>query len=108
MVRFVKYLGVNVVVEVLLYYFILIEEDVLEFGINVKMNLFLRSKWDRDKIIEGLNDGIIEIIVIDYVFYSKEEKDREFIKVLSGIIGFEIFLVFGIINLVYKNYFSMM
>lgn len=59
MVRFAKYLGANVV-QKLHHHFTLTEEDVLEFGTNAKMNPPLRSKWDRDKIIEGLNDGILK------------------------------------------------
>ncbi len=52
MVRFAKYLGANVVAEASPHHFTLTEEDVLEFGTNAKMNPPLRSKWDRDKIIE--------------------------------------------------------
>ncbi|HAT4374547.1 TPA: dihydroorotase [Clostridioides difficile] len=108
MVRFAKYLGANVVAEASPHHFTLTEEDVLEFGTNAKMNPPLRSKWDRDKIIEGLNDGTIEIIATDHAPHSKEEKDREFIKAPSGIIGLETSLALGITNLVHKNHLSMM
>lgn len=41
-----------------------------------KMNPPLRSREDRDALIEGLLDGTIDMIVTDHAPHSREEKAR--------------------------------
>ena len=76
------------------------EEAVLEHGTLAKMNPPLRLEEDRQAIIRGLKDGTIEVIATDHAPHSKDEKDRDFIKAPSGIIGLETSLDLGIMNLV--------
>ena len=72
------------------------------------MNPPLRTEKDKEKIIEGLKDGTIEIIATDHAPHSVEEKNREINKAPSGIIGLETSLALGITNLVKKNHLSLM
>lgn len=81
---------------------------MLEYGTNAKMNPPLRRESDRIKIIEGLKDGTIDIIASDHAPHTKDEKNREFTKAPSGIIGLETALSLGITYLVKNNHLTIM
>ena len=100
LVRKYKAQGVRVFAEATPHHFSLTEEAVLEHGTLAKMNPPLRLEEDRQAIIRGLKDGTIEVIATDHAPHSKDEKDRDFIKAPSGIIGLETSLALGIMNLV--------
>ena len=108
MIRFIKSLGANVYAEATPHHFSLTEEAVLEHGTLAKRNPPLRTAEDKHKIIEGLKDGTIEIIATDHAPHSIDEKNREFAKSPSGIIGLETSLALGITNLVKKKHLSLM
>lgn len=103
-VRMAKKLGANVFAEATPHHFSLTEEDVLKYGTNAKMNPPLRTKLDKEAIIEGLKDNTIEIIATDHAPHTFDEKNVEFYKAPSGIIGLETALSVGITNLVKKGY----
>ncbi len=105
-VRMAKKLGANVYAEATPHHFTLTEEDILTFGTNAKMNPPLRTEYDKNMIIEGLKDDTIEIIATDHAPHTYEEKNVDFKKAPSGIIGLETALSLGITNLVNKNHLS--
>lgn len=107
-VRMAKKLGANVFAEATPHHFSLTEEDVLIHGTNAKMNPPLRTQDDKYKIIEGLQDDTIEIIATDHAPHTNEEKNVNFPKAPSGIIGLETSLALGITNLVRKGHLSIM
>ena len=107
-VRFAKSLGAKVYAEAAPHHFTLCEEDVLKYGALAKMNPPLRSKKDKELLIEGLKDNTIEIIATDHATHSEEEKNKEFAKCPSGITGLETSLALGITSLVRENYLDMM
>lgn len=90
------------------HHFSLTQDAVLKHGTLAKMNPPLRTQEDRLAIIEGLKDGTIDIIATDHAPHSKEEKDRDFAKAPSGIIGLETALSLGITNLVDKGHLTLM
>ena len=100
MVRLAKQLGADVHAEATPHHFTLTEEAVLTYGTNARMNPPLRTDWDRKKIIEGLADGTIDLIVTDHAPHSREEKARTLSKAPSGIIGLETSLGLGLLSLV--------
>lgn len=106
-VRMAKKLGANVYAEATPHHFSLTEEDVLTYGTNAKMNPPLRTEFDKNKIIEGLKDDTIEIIATDHAPHTYNEKNVEFAKAPSGIVGLETALALGITNLVKKGHLSM-
>jgi len=108
LIKFSKSHGANITAEVSPHHFSLTEDAVLEYKSNGKMNPPLRTEKDRLKLIEGLRDDTIEIIATDHAPHSKEEKEREFTKAPSGIIGLETALALGITNLVNKGHLSML
>lgn len=108
LVRYAKKLGARVYAEVTPHHFSLTEEMVPVKGTLCKMNPPVRTRWDRDKILEGLKDGTIDMIATDHAPHSEEEKAREFTKAPSGIIGLETSLALGITNLVRTGVITLM
>ena len=107
-VRFAKSLGAKVYAEASPHHFTLTEEDVLKHGSLAKMNPPLRTKKDKQMIIEGLKDNTIEIIATDHAPHTIEEKNQPFELCPSGIIGLETTLALGITSLVKENHLSLM
>ena len=107
-VRLFKALGADVHAEATPHHFTLTEEAVLEYGTNARMNPPLRTERDRQKIIEGLKDGTIDMIVTDHAPHSREEKARPMSEAPSGIIGLETSLALGIRSLVDPGHISLM
>lgn len=89
LVRFYKSHGANLYAEVTPHHFTLTEDAVLEHGTRAKMNPPLRTEEDREKILNGIADGTIDMIATDHAPHTKEEKDREIVKAPSGITGLE-------------------
>ncbi len=90
------------------HHFSLTEEAVLTHGTNAKMNPPLRCEEDRQAILAGIADGTLDLIATDHAPHSKEEKDREFAKAPSGIIGLETAFSLGITNLVHPGVIDLM
>ena len=105
-IRAAKQRGVKVTCETCTHHFSLTEDEVLNSGVNAKMNPPLRSESDRLAIIKGLQDGTIDAIVTDHAPHTKEEKDRGLVSAPNGIIGFETALAATITNLIVPGYIS--
>jgi dihydroorotase len=89
LIRCAKQQGIRVTCETAPHYFTLIDEDVKDYDTHFKMNPPLRSKQDRQAVIQGLVDGTIDAIASDHAPHSKEEKDLEFDQAAFGIVGLE-------------------
>lgn len=107
-IRWAKSMGANISAEVSPHHFSMTEDDILQYNANAKMNPPLRTENDRIKLIEGLKDGTIDIIATDHAPHSNEEKNREFKKAPSGIIGLETALSVGITYLVKNKHLTVM
>ncbi|MBR3276475.1 MAG: dihydroorotase [Eubacterium sp.] len=99
-IRRYKALGANLHAEATPHHFTLTEDAVLKHGTNAKMNPPLRTEADRQKILEGLADGTLDLIATDHAPHSAEEKARPFTKAPSGIIGLETSLALAVTGLV--------
>ena len=93
--------------EVTPHHFTLTEDAVLEHGTLAKMNPPLRTKWDRQMLIEGLKDGTIDMIATDHAPHSREEKEKPLTEAPSGITGLETALALGITQLVKPGHLTM-
>lgn len=89
MVEFGKKLGVKISCEVTPHHLVSCDEDIKQNDGKWKMNPPLRSKCDKEYLINALNSGIIEVIATDHAPHSKEEKEGPFEKSYFGIIGSE-------------------
>lgn len=108
LVRLAKKLGADVHAEATPHHFTLTQEAVLRYGTNARMNPPLRTQEDRRKIIEGLMDGTIDMIVTDHAPHSRQEKERPMQSAPSGITGLETSLGLGIRSLVQPGYISLL
>lgn len=88
LIRRAKAEGLPVTSETAPHYLTLCDEDLREDG-RFKMNPPLRSQEDRAALIEGVQDGTIEIIATDHAPHSAEEKGRGLEGSLMGIVGLE-------------------
>lgn len=106
-VKAAKILGADIWAEASPHHFTLTEEAVRLCGAMAKMNPPLRTERDRQRIIEGLAEGTIDMIATDHAPHSKEEKEKSLTEAPSGIIGLETALALGITSLVDKGYLTL-
>ncbi len=88
-VRRAKERGVAVTAETAPHYFFLTEEAVAGYNTSAKMNPPLRTEEDRLAVIQGLQDGTIDVIATDHAPHSVLEKDCAFEVAANGIVGLE-------------------
>ena len=100
MIRDAKKRGVEVTCEACTHHFSFTVEEVLNSGVNAKMNPPLREEKDRQAIIKGLQDGTIDSIITDHAPHTEEEKAQGLAKAPNGIIGFETALSAIVTNLI--------
>ena len=100
MIRSAKQRGVKVSCETCPHYYTFTVEEVLESGVNAKMNPPLREEKDKQAIIQGIKDGTIDAIITDHAPHAEEEKAKGLATAPNGIIGFETALSATITNLV--------
>ena len=101
-IRKAKAQGVDITCETGPHYLVLSDNDLQEEG-RFKMNPPLRSKLDKEALIQGIIDGTIDMIATDHAPHSKEEKNKGLKGSAFGIVGLE--TAFSILNtyLVKKN-----
>ncbi len=88
LIRDAKKSGVDISCETGPHYLTLCDEDLQEDG-RFKMNPPLRSKSDKEALIEGIIDGTIDMIATDHAPHSREEKARGLSGSAMGIVGLE-------------------
>ena len=88
LVRQAKADGLDVSCEVTPHH-LLLDETMLQEDGCFKMNPPLRSRADREALIEGIKDGTIEIIATDHAPHSAEEKSKGLEGSAFGIVGLE-------------------
>ncbi len=108
LVRLGKRLGADIHAEATPHHFTLTDKAVLKYGTLARMNPPLRTEADRLRIIEGLQDGTIDMIVTDHAPHSTEEKKRPLEEAPSGITGLETSLGLGILSLVQPGHITLM
>lgn len=87
-IRQAKKSGINVTCETGPHYLVMDDSFLQEDG-RFKMNPPLRSPEDREALVEGLQDGTIDMIATDHAPHSAEEKARGLEKSAFGVVGLE-------------------
>ncbi len=87
-IRQAKAEGVDITCETAPHYLILDDMMLKDEG-RFKMNPPIRSREDRQALIEGIKDGTIDMIATDHAPHSMEEKSKGLEKSLMGIVGIE-------------------
>ena len=88
LIRQAKKEGVDVTCETGPHYLLLDENDLQEDG-RFRMNPPLRSREDREALVEALLDGTIDMIATDHAPHSAEEKSRGLAGSAFGVVGLE-------------------
>ncbi len=87
-IRRAKARGVDVTCENGPHYLVMDDTMLQEEG-RFKMNPPLRSKADREALIQGIQDGTIDMIATDHAPHSAEEKSKGLEKSAFGVVGIE-------------------
>ena len=87
-IRQAKARGVDVTCETGPHYLVMDDSDLQEDG-RFKMNPPLRSREDREALVQGILDGTIDMIATDHAPHSAEEKAKGLEKSAFGVVGIE-------------------
>jgi dihydroorotase len=88
-IRRFKAEGVKVTCEVAPHHLIFNHEDVGEYDTNYKMNPPLRTREDNAALLQGLIDGVFDVIATDHAPHTEFEKNNDFGSAPFGITGLE-------------------
>ena len=107
MLKVAKDKGVKVSGEVCPHHFTLTTDDIPSNDANFKMNPPLRTAEDRDALIKGLSEDILEVISTDHAPHSEEEKSKGFEGSPFGIVGLETSVGLTVTKLVKPGYITL-
>jgi dihydroorotase len=107
MVRNAKLRGMPITCEVTPHHFTLTDEDIKDYDTNYKMKPPLRSKADREAVLQGLADGTADAIATDHAPHAGSEKMQEFELAPFGIIGLETAVGLALDRLVHGGYINL-
>jgi dihydroorotase len=95
--------GLPVTAEVCPHHFAFCDGDITADDGKFKMNPPLRSRADREALLEGLADGTLTVIATDHAPHSLDEKANGLRGSAFGVIGLETAVAAGITFLVEKG-----
>jgi len=85
--------GVKVTAEVSPHHLLFCDEDIGDYDTNYKMNPPLRTKADNEALLQGLIDGVFDLIATDHAPHTPFEKSQDFVSAPNGITGMDTALV---------------
>ncbi len=88
LIRDAKKRGVDITCETGPHYLIFDDSELLEDG-RFRMNPPIRSRADKEALLDGIRDGTIDMIATDHAPHSKEEKSKGLAGSAFGIVGLE-------------------
>lgn len=106
LIRQAKADGLSVSSEVCLHHLLLTKAARDIYGTNAKMAPCLQTQDDIEALIEGLEDGTVDIIVSDHAPHTPEDKATELVKAPNGVIGVEVMFPVLLNEFVHKRKFS--
>ena len=89
MIALAKKNNLPITAEVCPHHFTLTDKDITPGDSNYKMAPPLRSKKDVKAMIQGLQDGSIDVIATDHAPHAAHEKTEDLVKAAFGIVGLE-------------------
>lgn len=81
--------GIKITAQCSIHHLFFTDEDLHNFDTNLKIQPPLRSKEDRDALIEGLKTGVIDVLTSDHSPQDVEAKKMEFDLAEYGAVGIE-------------------
>ncbi len=89
LIRRAKEKGIPVTAETTPHYLTLDHSSVIGYDTSAKVNPPLRTRADVDALRKGLAEGVIDVIATDHAPHTPLEKEVEFDKAASGMIGLQ-------------------
>lgn len=84
---------VRVTAEVAPHHLLFTDEDIGDYDTHYKMNPPLRTKADTAALLEGLIEGVFDLIATDHAPHTPFEKSQDFVSAPNGITGLDTALV---------------
>ena len=84
---------VRVTAEVTPHHLLFNEEHIGDFDTHYKMNPPLRTRADSEALLQGLIEGVFDLIATDHAPHTPFEKSQDFITAPNGITGLDTALV---------------
>ncbi|KAB2640898.1 MAG: dihydroorotase [Verrucomicrobia bacterium] len=84
---------VRVTAEVSPHHLLFNEEHIGDFDTHYKMNPPLRTKADSAALLQGLIDGVFDLIATDHAPHTPFEKSQDFVSAPNGVTGLDTALV---------------
>ncbi len=81
--------GIRVTADVTPHHLALLDEDLVNYDTNLRVNPPLRSSEHRDALRSALAAGTIDAVATDHAPHAPEEKEQEFDQAPPGTIGLE-------------------
>ncbi|WP_218280579.1 dihydroorotase [Verrucomicrobium spinosum] len=88
-IRRFKEEGVKVTCEIAPHHLIFNHEDIRDYDTSYKMNPPLRTPEDNTLLLQGLIDGVFDVIATDHAPHTEFEKKNDFQSAPFGITGLE-------------------
>lgn len=89
LVRRAKNDGIKITCEVTPHHLALTEDSVAEYETNAKMSPPLREEYEREALIKGLAEGVIDAVASDHAPHDPDTKKVEFSKASFGMLGLQ-------------------
>ncbi len=99
--------GIRVSAEVCPHHLTLTDDLLKDYDTHFKMNPPIRTSRDRDALLQGIVDGVIEVLASDHAPHCHFEKEVEFDDAPFGIVGLETELGIFLTELVHKKIISL-
>lgn len=103
MIQLAKEEKLPVTGEVCPHHFTLTSDDMVAGDTNYKMNPPLRTEADKEALLKGLKEDILDVISTDHAPHSREEKQQPMTKAPFGIVGLETAVALTVTELVDKG-----
>lgn len=103
-IKTAKSAGVKISCSVTPYHLFFSDDDLQQYDTNLKVNPPIRTKSDRQNLIEGLLDGTIDFIASHHLPQNYDAKVCEFEYAKNGMIGLE--SLFGAVWSIVKQKWS--
>ena len=107
MVRHARRLGIRVTSEVTPHHFALTDSDIAGYDGNYKMKPPLRGHIDKQAVLEGIIDGVIDAIATDHAPHTGNMKMQELERCPFGVTGLETAIALTLEELVYSGKVSL-
>ena len=88
-IRWWKEKGAHVTAEVAPHHLMFRAEDIGDYDTHYKMNPPLRTAEDNAALLEGLKEGVFDLIATDHAPHTEFEKSQAFVDAPNGLVGLD-------------------